>query len=182
SSPSGYGRSFTVSVQDRRPETGSNERRLVLLDERLERHGRPAAELLDQVVRPRKDPVLVIDRALPEMLEEEGVVAAAILPPRLLPAAELLEVDLLVLDVLAEDPAQELGGLLVGVFDRAEQRINLARVRRGIFEEAGDHAALVLSRDRRVLAGTERHMEPAGPDHRGEIEQPLREGGRPDVE
>jgi hypothetical protein len=34
----------------------------VLGDERLERHRRPAAELLDEVVRARENPVLVVDR------------------------------------------------------------------------------------------------------------------------
>ena len=52
---------------------------------------------------------------------------------------------------------------------------------RGIFEDAGDHAALVLGRDRGVLAGAERHVEQPGLDHRGEVEQPLGEVGRPDV-
>jgi hypothetical protein len=43
----------------------------VLLDERLERRGRPAAELLDQLVRAREDAVLMIDGDLPQVLEEE---------------------------------------------------------------------------------------------------------------
>jgi len=40
------------------PIRNSDERRAVLLDERLERHGRPATELLDQVIRAREDAIL----------------------------------------------------------------------------------------------------------------------------
>src|SRR5262245_28262087 len=101
------------------------------------------------------------------MLEQEGVLAARMLPARLQGQAELVEVDLLVLDVLAEDPAQNPRGLLVRVFDWPEERVGFAPVRRGIFEEAGDHAALILRRDRRVFAGTERHVQPTSPDPRG---------------
>src|SRR5262249_60505420 len=60
----GYGRSSTITVQDGHSETGSDERRAVLLDERLERHGRPATELLDQAVRASEDAILVVDRDL----------------------------------------------------------------------------------------------------------------------
>src|SRR5215469_5959320 len=88
----GYGRSSTISVKDGHSETGSDERRAVLLDERLERHGRPATELLNQVVRAREDAVLVIDGDLPQVLEEEVIDG----PTRRLPAGlerllELLE-------------------------------------------------------------------------------------------
>ena len=51
----------------------SDESRAILGDERFERHGRTAADLLDVVVRAREDPVLVIDRDLAKMLEEEGI-------------------------------------------------------------------------------------------------------------
>jgi hypothetical protein len=63
--------------------TGSHERCAVLLGKCLERHGRPATELLDQVVRASEDAILVIDRDLTEMLEQEGILAACILPARL---------------------------------------------------------------------------------------------------
>src|SRR5262249_38460195 len=155
----GYGRSSTISVKNGHPETGSDERRAVLLDERLKRHGRPATELLDQVVRAREDSILVVDRDLSEMLEQEGILAARILPARLQGPAELLEVDLLVLDVLAEDPAQDPRGLLVRAFDRAEEGIDLPLVGSGVLQDAGDDAALVLGGDRGVLAGAERHVE-----------------------
>jgi hypothetical protein len=72
-------------------------------------------------------------------------------------------------------------GLLVGVLDRAEERIDLPLVGGGVLQDAGDDAALVLGGDRGMLAGAERHVEQAGLDHRGEVEQPLGEVGRPDV-
>ena len=81
----------------------------------------------------------MIDCDLSEMLEQEGILAARILPARLQGPAELLEVDLLVFDVLAQDPAQDLRGFLVRELDRAVERIDFAAVRRGIFEDAGDH-------------------------------------------
>ena len=49
----------------------------VLRDERLERHRRPAAELLDQVIRAREDAVLVVDRDLAQVLEEEIIAGPA---------------------------------------------------------------------------------------------------------
>ena len=105
-----------------------------------------------------------------------------ILPAGLQHLQELLEADLLVLDGLAEHPAQDL---------RRSPRRCIRPGRRagrssplcggGVFEDAGDHAALVLGGDRGVLAGAERHVEQPGLDHRGEVEQPLGEVGRPDV-
>jgi hypothetical protein len=111
-------------AQERRSETGSDERRAVFLDEHLERHGRPATELLDQVIRAREDAVLVINGDLPQVLEEEVIDG----PARRLPAGlerllEVLEGDLLVLNRPAKDPAQDLRGLLVRVFDGAEEGI-----------------------------------------------------------
>src|SRR5262249_23937415 len=137
----------------------SGEGRTMLLDERLERQGRAPAQLLDQVVRASEDAILVVDRDLSEMLEQEGILAARILPARLQGPAELLEVPLLVLDVLAEQQAQDPRGLLVRVFDRAEEGIDLSLVGSGVLQDAGDDAALVLGGDRGVLAGAERHVE-----------------------
>src|SRR6516225_12198741 len=97
----------------------------MLLGERLVCNGRASAKLLDQVVRASEDAILVVDRDLSEMREQEGILAARILPARLQGPAELLEVHLLVVDVLAEHPAQDLRRLAVGVFDRAVEGINL---------------------------------------------------------
>src|SRR5262245_35637544 len=130
----------------------SLEGRTMLLDERLERHGRASSKLLDQVVRASEDAILVVDRDLSEMLEEEGILAARILPARLQGPAELLEVHLPVLDLLAEYPAQYLRRLAVRVFDRTEEGIDLPLVGGGVLEDAGDDAALVLGGDRGVLA------------------------------
>src|SRR6516164_10415732 len=116
----------------------------MLLDERLERQGQASAKFLDQVVRAGEDAILVVDRDLSEMLEQKGILAARILPARLEGPAELLEVDLLVLDVLAEHPAQDLRRLAVCVFDRAEEGIGLSLVGSGILQDGGDDAALVL--------------------------------------
>src|SRR5262249_43344823 len=149
------------------PTRNSGEGRTMLLDERLERHGRASAKLLDQVVRASEDAILVVDRDLSEVLEQEGILAARILPARLQGPAELLEVHLLEVDVLAEHPAQDLRRLAVGVFGRAEEGIDLPLVGNGVLQDAGDDAALVLGGDRGVLAGAERHVEPAGLDHRG---------------
>ena len=82
---------------------------------------------------------------------------------------------------LPQNPAQELGGLGVGVFDRAEERVDSALVRHRVFEDAGDHSPLVLGRDRCVLTGAERHVKDASLDHRGDVKQPLGEVGRSDV-
>src|SRR5262249_26466145 len=75
---------------------------------------------------------------------------------------------------------QDLRRLAVGVFDRAEEGTDLPLVGSGVLQDAGDDAALVLGGDRGVLAGAERHVEPAGLDHRGEVQQPLGKVGRPD--
>ena len=72
----------------------------MLLDERLERHGRASAKFLDQVVRASEDAILVVYRDLSEMLEQERILAARILPARLHAPTELLEAHLFVLDVL----------------------------------------------------------------------------------
>src|SRR5262249_45381936 len=130
----------------------------MLLDERLERHGRASAKLLDQVVRASEDAILVVDRDLSEMLEQEGILAARILPARLQGPAKVLEVHLLVLHVLAEYPAQDLHRLAVCVFDRTEERVDLPLVGSGVLEDASDDAALVLGGDRGVLAGAERQV------------------------
>src|SRR6516162_10334142 len=116
----------------------------MFLDERLERHGRASAKLLDQVVCASEDAILVVDRYLSEMLEQEGILAARILTARLEDPAEFLEVHLLVLDVLAEHPAQNLRRLAVRVFDRAEEGVDLPLVGSGVLQDAGDDAALVL--------------------------------------
>src|SRR5262245_62525561 len=113
----------------------------MLLDERLERQRRASAKLLDQVVRAREDTILVVDRDLSEVLEQEGILAARVLPARLQGPAELLEVHLLVLDVLVEHPAQDLRRLAVRVFDRAEEGIDLPPVGGGALQDAGDDAA-----------------------------------------
>src|SRR5260370_38052261 len=61
----------------RRPEMQSRrrhvslERLAMLLDEGLQRHGRAAADLLDQVVGAGKDAVLVVGRHLAAVLQEE---------------------------------------------------------------------------------------------------------------
>ena len=83
--------------------------------------------------------------------------------------------------MLAEHSAQNLCDLLVCVLDRAEERVDFAPVRRGVFEDAGDHSSLVLGGNRRVVAGSERHMQRPFADLRGELQQPLREVGGPDV-
>jgi hypothetical protein len=67
-----------------------------------------AAELLDQVVRASEDTILVIDRNLAKILEQQGILSARLLPTRLQDPAEFLEVHLLLFDRLAEHPAQEL--------------------------------------------------------------------------
>jgi hypothetical protein len=56
-----------------RAEASSDESRAILRNERLERHRRTTAEFLDVIVRARENPVLVIDRNLTKMLEEEGI-------------------------------------------------------------------------------------------------------------
>jgi hypothetical protein len=53
------------------PKTGSHERRAVLLDERLQRHGRAAADRFDHVVGPGEEAGLVVERHLADVLQDE---------------------------------------------------------------------------------------------------------------
>src|SRR5215471_12993241 len=97
----------------------------VLGDELLERRRLASADLLDHVVRAGKDTVLVIDGDFTQMLDEEGIPCATLglllelaiqspggmLGGRLLAARShdlepRLKTHLLVLDVLAQHPAQ----------------------------------------------------------------------------
>src|SRR5262249_50373728 len=121
------------------------------------------------------------DHDLSEVLEQEGILAAPMSCVRLQGPAELVEGHLLVLDVLAEDPAENPSGFLICVFDRAEKGIDFPLVWSGVLQNAGDHASLILGSDRGVLAGAERYVEYASLDHRGDVQQPLSEVGRPDV-
>ena len=45
----------------------------MLRDKLLERHRRPSSDLLDEVIRAREEAVLVIDRDLAQVLDQEGV-------------------------------------------------------------------------------------------------------------
>src|SRR5262245_21778297 len=80
-----------------------------------------------------------------------------------------LKTHLLVLDVLAQHPAQDLRDSLVGELDTPVQRIDLAAVRSGIFEDTHDHAGLVLGRNRSVPAGAERYVKQPGAENRREV-------------
>ena len=99
----------------------SLEGRTMLGDELLERHRLASADLLDHVIRAGKDTVLVIDRDLSQMLErkESPKLGFLLESRRTWPwriawrvsaglVFELLEVDPLVLDVLAQHPAHDL--------------------------------------------------------------------------
>src|ERR1700757_878025 len=55
----------------------SRERLAVLLDEGLQRHGRAAADRLDQIVRAGEDAGLVVDRHLADVLQGECLLALA---------------------------------------------------------------------------------------------------------
>src|SRR5271166_609841 len=57
----------------RRLADASDERRAMFLDECLERHRRTTADLFDEIVRAGENPVLVIDRDLVKVLEEEVI-------------------------------------------------------------------------------------------------------------
>ena len=54
-------------------------------------------------------------------------------------------------------------------------------MRRGVFQDADDHASHVIGGDRSVPAGAERDVEQPLADHRGHIEEPLGEVRGPDV-
>src|SRR5437016_11725468 len=104
----------------------------VLGDERIERRRLASADLRDHVVGAREDAVLEIDYSLAQMLDEEGIPCATLgllrelavhgpgvmLDGRLLAARghnlkPRLKAHLLVPDVLAEHPAQDLRDFLV---------------------------------------------------------------------
>src|SRR5438132_2493376 len=130
----------------------------MLGDELFKRHRRTAAELLDVVIRAREDAVLVVDHDVAEVLEDEiipreslaalsrssSVAARRVVGfgPSPFLNLELLEADLLVFDLPPQHPVEDLGDLRVAVLDRAEQRVNLAAMRRGVFEDARDHTPL----------------------------------------
>src|SRR6266478_6568930 len=135
----------------------SGEGLTVLGNELLKRRWLPSADRLDHVIGPREDAVLEIDYGLAQMLDEEGIPCATLglllelavhgssgmLGGRLLAArghvlTHRLEAHLLVLDVLAQHAAQDLRDFLVGELDRSVQRVDLAAVRSGIFEDAHD--------------------------------------------
>src|SRR6266705_2407631 len=111
----------------------SGEALPVLGDELLKRRRLPSADLLDHVVGAREDAVLEIDYGLAQMLDEEGIPCATLglllelavhgpggmLDGRLLTArrhvlTHHLEAHLLVLDVLAQHPPQELRDFVMG--------------------------------------------------------------------
>src|SRR5580704_14210311 len=109
-------------------ESLSLEGLAMLGDELFERHRRASSDLLDQVIRAGEDAVLVIECDLAQVLEQEIVAFSSLgLGGRLFPGLqgvfEFLEIDLLVLDVLSQDPAQDVRGLPVRVFERAEERV-----------------------------------------------------------
>src|SRR5260221_7920878 len=135
----------------------------VLGDERIERRRLASADLRDHVVGAREDAFLEIDYSLAQMLDEEGIPCATLgllrelavhgpgvmLDGRLLAARghnlkPRLKAHLLVPDVLAQHPAQDLRDFLEGELDRPVQRVALATVRSGIFEDTHNHAGLVL--------------------------------------
>src|SRR6267142_5682814 len=110
----------------------SGEGLTVLGDELFERRRLASADLLDHVVGAREDAVLEIDYGLAQMLDEEGIPCATLglllelavhgpggmLGGRLLAArghvlTHRLEAHLLVLDVLAQHPAQDLRDFLM---------------------------------------------------------------------
>lgn len=65
--------------------------------------------------------------------------------------------------------------------DRTIERINLAAVRFGIFEDADDNAALIFTGDRRVPPTCEWRVHDPLADHRGQVEQPFGKIRRPYV-
>src|SRR5262249_403321 len=72
---------------------------------------------------------------------------------------------LLVLNILPQDAAKNLGDLLIRELDRAKKWVDLAAMCRRAFQNPHDHAGLVLGGNRSMLAGAQWDMHRAGPGH-----------------
>src|SRR5262245_18414684 len=84
-----------------------------------------------------------------------------------------VEAHLLVVDLLPQDLRQNPGNLLVRVFDRPEQGVDLAVMRCGILQNPHEQASLILGGNGGVATGPVWLMEHAVTDHRSQIQHPL---------
>jgi hypothetical protein len=68
---------------------------------------------------------------------------------------------------------ENLRDLPIGEFNRTEQWVDFATVRRGVLQNPHDHSGLILTGYGCVAAGAERNVKQASADHWSEIQQPL---------
>src|SRR5262249_7220334 len=144
----------------------------VLVDKCFERRRRPTTNRLDQVVRAGEDPVLVVDRDLAQVLDDERIARPAVWclfklavqrsgvvsGRRLLPSGghhleHGLNAHLLVLDFFSKHAAENIGDPLIGELDRTVQRVRLAAVLTGVFHNPHDNARLILRGNWCMAAG-----------------------------
>ena len=124
----------------------------VLVDKCFDRRRRPTPNRFDQVVRAGKDPVLVVDGDLAQVLDDERIARPAVwrlfklavqrsgvvsdrglLPPGGHHLEHGLNAHLLVLDLFSEHAAENIGDPLVSELDRTVQGVSLAAVLTGVF-------------------------------------------------
>src|SRR5439155_9666766 len=144
--------------------------------------------LLNQIIRPGEDTVLMIDGDFTQMLHGEGISLTsgfwfelAIESPRVMPRRWLrtarghhcqhrLNAHLLVSHLPPQDAAEDLGDLGISELNRSVKRINLAAMRGRVFQNPHDHTGLVLRRNRSVSPGAEWDVQHSGANHRCKIE------------
>src|SRR5260370_10429653 len=173
----------------------------VRVDKCFERRRRPTTNRFAEVVRAGEDPVLVVDGDLAQVLDNERIARPAVWclfklsvqrsgvvsGRRLLPSVghhleHGLNAHLLVLDFYSEHAAENIGDPLVGELYRTVQRVSLAAVRTGVFQNPHDNAGLVLSGNWCMTAGAQPHVEQPGTDHGREIQHALCEIRWPQVD
>src|SRR5260370_1212139 len=172
----------------------------VLGDDLLERRRLAAADFSDVVVRAGKDALAVVHGAFTQVLHQERFRRAAgkwtriavhghrgVLSGSLRAVSddfkELLDRDLLVPDLLRDHATDDRRDLWMSELDRTEKRIGLSDVPCRVLKYPNNQASLVLGCYRSVSPGCINRREHSTlADHRREVEQPLGEERRPEVD
>src|SRR5260221_465201 len=178
----------------------SHEGLTIPVDVFLDRHWLAAADFSDVVVRAGKDALAVVHGAFTQVLHQERFRRAAVKWTRIavhghrgvlsgsLRAVtddfkELLDRDLLVPDLLPDHATDDRRDLWMGELDRTEKRVGLSDVSCRVLDYPDNKASLVLGCDRSVSPCCIKRREHSTlADHRREVEQPLGEERRPEVD
>src|SRR5258708_23194273 len=178
----------------------SDEGLTIPVDEFYDCHRLAAADFSDVVVRAGKDLLAVVHGAFTQVLHQERFRRAAgkctriavhghrgVLSGSVRAAAEdfreVFDRNVLVPELLPDRPADDRRDLWMGELDRTEKRVGLSDVRCRVLEYPDNKASLVLGRDRSVLPCCIKRREHSTlADHRREVEQPLGEERRSEVD